>query len=169
MKFVLSRGGPQVREQLDFPDYYANVFSSPSVSLLVLCVANNGRIVGGCSLSGKFNMAVLYIAEGYRRKGLGTQLFLETIRLAQERGMSFLSGAVPPGHIAALRIDFKVGFRLIKHFKDFTLVMRPINFKGELAYAFLHAIFSILPNSFVAKTYDIAIWTIKRYTLDQNR
>lgn len=158
----MSSGGPQVRDRLDFPDYYANVFTSPDVSLLVLCVTNNGNIIGGCSLSGKFDMAVLYIKEGYRRKGLGSRLFLETISIARERGDNFLAGAVPPWHVAALRMDFKVGFRVIKRFKDFILIMRPLNFKGEIAYAFLRTAFSLLPESILTKTYDIAVRIVRK-------
>jgi len=161
LKFVVSSREQRVKAQLNFPYYYANVLTAPDVSLLVLCVTNNGNIVGGCSLSGKFHMAVLYIKEGYRRKGIATRLFLETIRIAREQGINFLTGAVPPWHIAALRMDFKVGFKVVKHFKDFILIIRPLNFKGEILYAFLRTAFSLLPDSMLTKTYSIAVRVLR--------
>lgn len=162
--FVACTTEPRVREKLDFPDYYSNVFTAPDVNLLVLCVTSDGAIVGGCSLSGRFNMAVLYIKEGYRGKGLATRLFLETIRIARERGDSFLTGAVPPWHVAAFRMDFKVGFRVVKRFKDFVLILRPLNLKGEIFYGFLSLLFSLLPDHFLTRVYDIAIGIEKKRT-----
>jgi len=161
-QFVVSDSGSELKRQLKLPSYYAKVFTSSDVSLLVLCLTSEGDIVGACSLSGMFHMAVLYIDEGYRRKGLGSRLFLETIRLARERGMSFLTGAVPPGHIPALRMDFKVGFKVIRHFKDFVLIMRPLNLRGRFTYFFFRSTFSLFPEFLLARLYDTGVDIIKK-------
>jgi len=164
LRFVVSSGGSRVREKLAFPDYYSNVLTASDVNLLVLCVTINGIVVGGCSLSGRFNMAVLYIREDYRGRGLATRLFRVTISIARERGDGFLTGAVPPWHVAAFGLDFKVGFRVIKRFKDFVLLLRPLNLKGEISYGFLRLVFSLLPDHFLTRAYNVVVGVEKKRT-----
>lgn len=161
MKFVLGKA-ELVREQLKgFGSYYFKVFTSPSVSLLVLCM-NDDNVIAACSIGGTFNMAALCVKEGYHGQGIGTQTFKKAITLARKRGMNFFTGAVPPDNVAALRMDFKVGFKVIKRFEDFFLVMLPLNFKGKLTYTFLHLVSRLLPDPFVTKAYYTAVWIYKR-------
>jgi len=151
-----------VREQLKgFGSYYFKVFTSPSVSLLVLGL-NDDNVLAACSIAGTFNMAALVVRKGYRGQGIGTQTFRAAIAIARKQRLNFLSGATPPDNTPALRMDFKVGFRVVKRFEDFIFLMLPLNFKGELMYIFCRSVADIVPDAFVTRVYNLAVSIYKR-------
>jgi len=71
--------------------------------------------------------------------------------------MSFITGTPDLNHVVSLHMLSELGFRVIRPFHDFVLMMLPLNFKGELAYAFLRKVSTIVPTPFETKIYDIAV------------
>lgn len=64
-------------------------FSYPNLELELALKGPSGDIVGGISVSsvlGVMFLEVLWVADAYRRKGLGGRLVLEAERIAQEEG-----------------------------------------------------------------------------------
>ena len=149
MKFILS-DGEQLRDRLEtFPEYYKNALSH--CKILVVCLTNDNDVVGACGLSNISNYALAYVKEEYRGRGLGTKIEAKTYNEARKRGLSFVAGSISFDNVPALRVASKVGFRETMRLKTYgwVLLIIPFNFRGEIVYAFLRAICSKLPETFL--------------------
>jgi len=149
MKFILGNG-ELLRNRLEtFPERYKNGFSSSQI--LVICVTNDNEVVGACGISKISNYALAYLKEKYRGRGLGTKLEGKTYSEARKHGLDFVAGAIHLWNLPARRVASKVGYREVVQLRDFgyVLLMIPFTFKGELLYAFLHALCSKLPRTFL--------------------
>jgi len=154
-----------MKERLrDFPSYYAGVFSSPHMSIVV-CVTNNSDAVAACGIQSPFNYLLLYVKEGYRGRGLGTRVLEKTIYVARRRNLHFISLAVSLGNVPALRVYSKLGFRETVSFPGFKfkLMMLPLNIGGEIAYAFLHEVVSKIPETFLLQVVVFLMGVTKRF------
>lgn len=164
MRFLITRGG-QLKERLrSFPSYYASVFSSAYMSIVV-CVTNNSDVVAACGILSPLNYLLLYVKEQYRGRGLGTRVLEKTIYVARRRNLNFINLAVSSGNVPALRIYSKLGFRETVSFPKFKfrLMMLPFNIEGEIAYAFLHEVVSKMPKTFLLQVIVFMMSVTKRF------
>lgn len=149
MKFILG-SGEQLRTRLEkFPEYYKYTFSSSPV--LVIHVTNDNDVVSACGISSISNYAQYYVQEEYRGKGLGTKIVAKACSEARKQGLAFVVVAIDLWNVPSLTVASKVGFREIVRFETYGYVIKmvPFNLKGELLYAFLNAVCSKLPETFL--------------------
>ena len=154
MRFLLG-SGEQFKEKLQtFPEYFANVFSSSPILVVVM---KDHDIAAACCITRLVNSVIMYVKKEYRRKGLGTRLEWTTICVARKQGRNFVFGALSLCNVPALRIVYKLGYREIVRIKGYEriVMMIPFNFKGEFLYASLRRLCqitsSILPEAFLAR------------------
>ena len=153
MRF-LSGTGEQFREKLQmFPKYYATVFSSAPILVVVM---DDHNVAAACCITRLSNSVIMYVKKLYRRKGLGTRLEWTTICQARKQGRNFVIGALSLSNVPALRIVYKLGYREIVRISGYEriVMMIPFNVKGEAVYAFFRRLFLmftfILPEIFLA-------------------
>ena len=159
MKFVLS-DGEQMREKLqEFPRGKLMTLSK------VLVVAmNNSDIVAACGVRGMFNILSLNVKEGYRGRGIGTQILEKTIIAARKRNLGFITLTVFSNNIPALHLYSKYGFKEVAYVKKFRfkIMMLPLSFKAKPLCTLLHRICSKLPDTFLVHAsgwaHDLTIW-----------
>lgn len=170
MEFILSNGGCLREELQKFPTYYRDAFSFSR--MLITCVVDDNDVVAACGILGLSNYMMYYVEEGYRGRGLGTQMFEKAISVARRRGLNFISSSVSLRNMPSLRLLTKFRFReivLLKKF-DYTIMMLPLTFKGELVYVFLHTACSKLPRTFLAHLIEllmyVAAWIRRDYKTD---
>lgn len=95
------------------------------ITLFPLVAEREGKIIGNATLSrtlygwsthvGELRIAV---ARAYQRKGLGTALARELVKLAQDFGLEKLVASVVDNQIGAKRAFAKLGFRVEAVLKD---------------------------------------------------
>jgi len=153
MKFLLGTG-EQFKEKVRFfPKYYAWVFSSAPILVVVM---NNGEVAGACCITRLSNSVIMIINKKYRGRGLGTILEWTTICQARKQGRSFVTGALSLRNVPALRIVHKLGYKEITRIKgyEYILMMIPFHLRGKALYVFsrqfLHVLSFLLPEIFYA-------------------
>lgn len=162
MKFVVGNG-KQLRKRLEtFPESYKKRFLS--FKLVVILVVNDNDAVGACGIAKVSNYVVVYVKEGYRRKGFGTKLEAKTFDVARKHGLDFLLEAIHLWNLPSLRLARKVGYREIVRFRDYgyTIMMAPFSLKGEVIYAFLCTVFSLLPRTLLHQLILVLWDAVKR-------
>lgn len=146
MKFLLSNGEYSKKKGLNFP--VAQELASSKV--LVVCTIGE-KIVAACGMRSLLNILVLYVREGYRGQGIGTQLLTKTIQAAEKRRLGFITLSVSSGNIVAFRLYCKFGFKEVMVLRKSrqVLMMLPLTLMGKLTYAFFHTLRFLLPNTFL--------------------
>lgn len=162
MKFVVGNG-KQLRSRLEtFPESYKKTFLSSKI--VVVFLVNNNDAVGACGIAEISNYVLVYLKEGYRGRGFGTKLEAKTIDVAREHNLDFLLEAIHLWNLPSLRVARKVGYREIVRFKNYgyTIVMVPLSLKGEVIYAFLCAVFSLLPKTLLHQLIILLLNVVRR-------
>lgn len=162
MKFVVGNG-EQLRKRLEtFPKSYKETLLSSKI--VVVSLVNNNYAMGACGIAKISNYVLVYLKEGYRGKGFGTKLEAKTINVARERGLDFLLEAIHLWNLPSLRVARKVGYREIVRFRNYgyTIVMAPLNLKGEVIYAFLCTTFSLLPRTLLHQLITLLLNVVRR-------
>jgi len=148
MKFFLSNG-EYFRERLrGFP--FASSFV-PS-ELLVVCIDDADRIVGVCGVRSWLNIAVSYVREDYRGRGIGSRQLKIAIEVAEKRPPYFVTGTVSSENAVALHVNRKLGFKEVLFLKKSRLILMVTcrTRMGRLACAFFCLIGLLLPNNFLS-------------------
>lgn len=148
MKFLLSNREYYEKKGLDFP--VAQELASSK--LLVVCTERDEKIVAACGMRGLLNVLVLYVREGYRGQGIGTQLLKKTIQAAEKRRLGFITLSVSSDNVVAFHLYCKFGFREVLFLRKShkILMILPLTLIGEIAYAFFRMMHFILPNTFLS-------------------
>ena len=153
MKFLLSNGEHFKGRLKDFP--FARMHARAraefmSSKLLVACKDDMGKIVGVCGIRSFFNIAVSYVREDYRGRGIGSRQLKIAIQAAEKRPPYFATGTVSSENVVALHVDRKLGFREVLFLKKTRqILMVTTNTRmGRLACASFSVIGHLLPNNF---------------------
>lgn len=127
---------------------WANAFL-PS-KILVVGVGDGGNVVAVCGIRSMLNILTLYVCEGFRGLGVGSQILEKTIEIARERCLSFILLGVFYDNVRAFRLYSGFGFKEVVYLKKSRLrvMMLPTDFIGEVAYILLCVVTSLLPNVF---------------------
>ena len=146
MKFVLHSKESLKSELLNIP--WTNAFLASKI--LVAGIKDDGSVGAVCGIRSLFNILTLYVCKQSRGRGIGNQILMKTIDIARQRHLVFILLGVPYRNMRAFRLFFKFGFREVVNLEKLNLriMMFPMDFIGEVAYAFLCAIVSLLPNVF---------------------
>lgn len=161
MKFIFGNG-EQLREKLkDFPSRWANLFL-PSKILVIGVVDNNA--VAAYGIRSIFNVAVLYVKEGYRNHGIGRQMWEKAYNVARKRGIHFFTAETPFRHLSSaygLLLFSKYRCQVIKRLKKrkTVLMVFPFTIEGDICYVFLRTICSMVPSDFLG---DFVQWMSER-------
>jgi GNAT superfamily N-acetyltransferase len=154
----LSGDGKQLRKRVQGFPLASELASS---KLLVVFVVNDNDVVAACGIRSLFNVLVLHVEEGYRGRGLGTQVLTKTIDVAQKRELNFITLSVSSDNIVAFHLYSKCGFKETAYLRkpNLILMMIPLNRKGRFVYEFLKDVCFLLPNSFLTRVHE---WLYKR-------
>lgn len=131
----------------EFP--FASEFTSSS--LLVICTNNDNGVAAACGIRGLLNTLVLYVREGYRNRGIGSQTLSQTIRAARRRRLDFVTLSVSNDNAVAFGLYKGLGFREILSLKrsSQTLMMLPLTSVGHLVFDTLGFVRPLVPNDLV--------------------
>ena len=154
----LSGHGEQLREKVQGFPLASELASS---GLLVVFIVNDNDAVAACGIRSIFNVLVLYVEEGYRGRGLGSEVLAKTIDVAQKRGLNFVTLSVSSDNITAFHLYSKCGFKEVAYLRkpNLILMMIPLNLKGRFVCEFLKDTCSFLPNLFLTRVHG---WFYKR-------
>ena len=86
-----------------------------------ILVLENGEALGWASLAGVSSRCVyggvaevsIYVADYARRRGVGSRLLTELIRISEENGIWSLQAGIMPENIGSINLHLKCGFRKI--------------------------------------------------------
>jgi RimJ/RimL family protein N-acetyltransferase len=131
----------------EFP--FAPEFTSSS--LLVICTNNDNRVAAACGIRGLLNTLVLYVREGYRNRGIGSQTLSQTIKAARRRKLDFVTLSVSTDNVVAVGLYKGLGFREVLSLKRSSqiLMMLPLTSVGRLAFDSLSFVGLLVPNDLV--------------------
>jgi len=154
----LSGHGKQLREKVQGFPLASELASS---GLLVVFVVNNNDAVAACGIRSIFNVLVLYVEEGYRGRGLGTEVLAKTIDVAHRRGFNFITLSVSSDNVSAFHLYSKCGFKEVAYLRKANLILMiiPLNLKGRFVCEFSKDVCSLLPNLFLTRVHG---WLYKR-------
>jgi ribosomal protein S18 acetylase RimI-like enzyme len=157
VKFLLGHG-KQLRGKVQGFPLTSELASS---GLLVVFVVNNNYAIAACGIRSIFNILVLYVEEGYRGRGFGSEVLAKTIDVAQNRGLNFITLSVSLDNITAFHLYSKFGFKEVACLEEpnLVLMMIPLNLKGRFVFEFLKDVCSLLPNLFLKRVHG---WFYKR-------
>lgn len=150
MKFILG-SGKQLKERVqNFPSPWADYFLASKI--LVIGVVN-GESVSAYGIRGILNVATSFVKKEYRGKGVGGQTCKKAISIIRKQGVSFLTAEVPIENKAALYLDLKTGYKMIKHLNErrTVLILCPLSFKGDLLYVFSRVACSLVPERLLSR------------------
>lgn len=161
MRLVVGNGEQLRRRLQDFPTSWVGDFVAAKI--LVIAVAND-KPLAAYGIRSIFNVASLYVKEGYRRRGIGRQIREIAFNEARKRGINFLTGEVSFRLLSSnygLLLFSKFGCRVIKRLKKrkSALVVFPLTVKGHLVYLFLRIACSMVPSELLG---PISGWIYKR-------
>jgi len=145
MKFLLSNGG-YFRERLQGFTWAREFVSS---KILVVCIDDMDKIVGVCGIRSLFNIAVYYVREDYRGRGIGSRQLKIAIQAAEKRPPYFATGMVSSENVVALHAGRKLGFRealFLKKTRQILMVSTNTRM-GRLAWVSFRVIGHLLPNN----------------------
>lgn len=156
MKFVLWDGKYYEEKFLDFP--VAKEFASSK--LLVVCT-ENGKIVAVCGMRSLLNVLNLYVTEGYRGHGIGTQVLKKAMQAAKKRRLGFITLTVYEDNTVAFDLYRKFGFKevlLLRKSRQILMIV-PLKFTGKITYVFFRMIRLLIPNAFLSCVHS---WLYRR-------
>lgn len=126
-----------------------------------------GRVVGVCGISGVLSILLIYVAEGYRNKGIGRVLLKKMVAIAKQENYSFIMLSVGWGdkdyNLPARKLFQEQGFRELVDISKQTVMMLPIKkTTAKFAFACMRMGFSAVPKVLIKKVlewiYGI-VWT----------
>lgn len=135
--------GTRVQE---FP--FAPEFASSS--LLVIC-ANNDKVTAACGIRGLLNTLVLYVREGYRNQGIGSQTLSQAIKAARRRKLNFVTLSVSNDNQVAFGLYKGLGFKEVLSLKRSSqiLMMLPLTGVGRLSFDVLSLARLLAPDDLI--------------------
>lgn len=131
----------------EFP--FASEFASSSI--LVICANNDNKVAAACGIRGLLNTLVLYVKEGYRNRGIGSQTLSQTIKAARQRKLGFVTLSVSNDNPVAFGLYKSIGFGEVVSLKRSSqiLMMLPLTSAGRLIFDMLKLLRLIVPNDLV--------------------
>jgi GNAT superfamily N-acetyltransferase len=147
LRFLLSDGEHMRTQVQEFP--FAPEFASSS--LLIVCANNDNRVAAACGIRGLLNTLVLYVREGYRNRGIGSQTLSQTIMAARRRKLDFVTLSVSNDNLVAFSLYKGFGFREVLSLKRSSqiLMMLPLTGVGRLIFGTLGFVRPLVPNDLV--------------------
>lgn len=146
LKFVVAIGESFRSELSGIP--WTNAFLASTI--LVAGIDDTSDVRAVCGIRSMLNVLTLYVREGFRGRGIGSQILEKTICIARERHLSFILLGVPYSYVHAFRLFSRFGFKEVVYLKKVGLrvMMLSLDSAGKIAYVFLCRITSLLPNTF---------------------
>jgi len=135
-----------MRTQLkDLP--FASEFVSSS--LLVVCANDDDRVVAACGIRGLLNTLVLYVKEGYRSRGFGSQTLSQAINVAKKRKLDFVTLSVSTDNPVAFHLYERLGFKQVLNLRRSgqILMLLPLTPIGHLLFDALSSARFALPDT----------------------
>ena len=102
----------------------------------------NGKIIGIAGIQKKYNLIFAVVKKEYQNRGIGRELFRETIRRAIVEGVSYIAGNLYASNAKSLHLLLKFGFTPLHVYSQNgrrrIFVILPLNRIGQIAKYILY-------------------------------
>jgi len=102
----------------------------------------NGKIMGIAGIQKKYNLMFAVVKKEYQNRGIGRELFRETVRRAIAEGVPYIAGNLYASNARSLHLLLKVGFTPLhvysQNCRRRIFVILPLNRIGQIAKYILY-------------------------------